>query len=133
MLVLDYFSPTLTQSHTVLSALRASLIVKMTAAHQTGRGAMMCRRSLRQEEPAAGEPGKAPSATGLTAAAGHAASQQLSGRSNYAVPSQINEVDGVIDLTAEQVEGSKMPAASDGHHVEGCEYDSESVSLCAKN
>ena len=48
---------------------------------------------------------------------GHAASQTLAGRSNYAVPSQIHEVDGVIDLTAEQVEGSKMPAASDGHLI----------------
>ena len=62
---------------------RASMIVKMTAAHQTGRGRMMCRRSLRQE---AGEPGESPSAAWLTAAVGHAASRQLSGRSKYTVP-----------------------------------------------
>ena len=84
-----------------------------------------------QEGPSEEEPDEAPSAAELTAAAGHAASQTLSGRSNYAVPSQIHEVDGVIDLTAEQVEGSKMPAASDGHHAEECESDSEFVSLCA--
>ena len=100
------------------SALRVSPIVKMTAAHQTGRGTVMCRRSLRQKSP-----NEAPSTAGLTAAAGHAASQQLSGRNNYTVPSQTHKVDGVIDLTTEQVEGSKMPAASDGHHVEGWESD----------
>ena len=38
----------------------------------------------------------------------------------------------MIDLIAEQVEGSKMPATSDGHHAEGCESDSESFSMCAK-
>ena len=38
----------------------------------------------------------------------------------------------MIDLTTEQVEGSKMPAASDGDHIEGCESNSESFSLCAK-
>ena len=62
-----------------------------------------------QERPLAGEPNEAPSAVGLTTAAGHAASQQLSGRSKYTVPSQIHEVDSVIDLTGVQLEGSKMP------------------------
>ena len=43
--------------------------------------------------------------------------------SNYTVPSQVHQVDGVIDLAAEQAEGTKMPTASDGEHVEGCESD----------
>ena len=33
-------------------------------------------------------------------------------------------------LTAEQVEGSKLPTASDGQHVEGCESDSEAFCVC---
>ena len=95
---------------TYSSAFRARPIAKMATAHQTGQGRMMCRRSLQQESPT-----KHHVQQGLsTAAAGHAASQTLAGRSNYAVPSQIHKVDGAIDLTAEQVEGSKMPAASDG-------------------
>ena len=86
------------------------------------------------EGPSEEEPDEAPSAEGLAAAAGHAASQQLSGRSKYTVPSQIHEVDGVIDLTAEEVEGLNMPAVRGGDDVEGCEFDSESTSsLCAKN
>ena len=68
-----------------------------------------------------------------TSATGLAANQQLSGRSSYIVPSHVHQVDDVIDLTAEQAEGTKMPAASDGEHVEGCESDSESFLLCAKS
>ena len=79
------------------------------------------------QEASAGEPNEAPSAVGLPA------NQQLSGRSSYTVPSQVHQVDGVIDLTAEQAEGAKMPAASDGEHVEGCESDSESFLLFARS
>ena len=81
------------------------------------------------QEVLAGEPDKAPSAV----AVGLAANQQLSGRSSYIVPSQIHQVDGVIDLTAEEAEGKKMPAASDSEHVEECESDSESFLSCAKS
>ena len=63
---------------------------------------------------------------------GLVANQQLSGRSSYIAPSQVHQADGVIDLTAEEAEGKKMPAASDGEHVEGFESDSESFLLCAK-
>ena len=75
------------------------------------------------QEALAGEPDEAPSAVGL------AANQQPSRRSSYAVLSQVVQVDDVIDLTAEQAEGTKMPAVSDGEHVEGCESDSESLLL----
>ena len=36
------------------------------------------------------------------------------------------------DQGAEEAEGKKMPAASDGEHVERCESDSKSFLLCAK-
>ena len=79
------------------------------------------------QETSEGEADKAPSATGL------ATNQQLSRRSNYTVPSQAHQVDDAIDLTTEQAEGTKMPTASDGEHVEGCESDSESFLLCARS
>ena len=79
------------------------------------------------QEALAGEPDEAPSAVGL------AANQQPSRRSSYAVLSQVVQVDDVIDLTAEQAEGTKIPAASDGEHVKRCASDSESFLLCARS
>ena len=52
-------------------------------------------------------PDKAPSAPGLTA------NQQLSRRSKYTVPSQTCEVDGIVDLTMDDVDIEKMPADDD--------------------
>ena len=80
------------------------------------------------QEASEGEPDGAP-----TSAARLAANQQLSGRSSYTVLSHVHQVDGVIDLTAEQAQDTKMPAASDGEHVEGCKSDSESFLLCARS
>ena len=81
------------------------------------------------QEASAGEPNEASSAVVV----GLAANQQPSGRSSYIVPLKGHQVDGVIDLTAEEAEGKKMPAASDSEHVEGCESDSESFLSCAKS
>ena len=39
----------------------------------------------------------------------------------------------MIDLTAEEVEGSRTPAASGGDDVEVCESDNEFTSFSAKN
>ena len=57
----------------------------------------------------------------------------MEGAAKYAVPLQVHQVDSVIDLTAEEAEGKKMFAASDGEHVEGCESDSEPFLLCEKS
>ena len=92
-------------------------------------GNSMSNRTEKEDvqEASEGEPDEALSAAGL------AENQKLSGRSSYIVPLKGHQVGGVIDLTAEQAEGTKMAAASDGKHVEGCEYDSDSFLLCARS
>ena len=82
-------------------------------------------RDEREEGDAAtaAEPDEAPSAAGLTA------NQQLSGRSKYTVPSQMHEVDDVIDLTLSEVENTKMPAVGNGDNSSLDNSDDDSFSL----